>query len=274
MNLVWAALITIAVTAVAVTAMLLVRRRAPDGGYFADGDRAAGVFGVLATAFSVLLGFVVFLAFTRYDDSRAGAQAEAITVVQMFETAQLLPQDGGSELSGELLCYGRSVVNLEWPRMESGSSSNSFNPWAVELFRTLQTIEPVSASEQSAFDAWLAQSDARYEARRDRLHAAEGIVPLSVWVVLFLSAGVVVVYMTFFADSGERAIVQAVMMGSVTTIIVASLLTLAALNNPYSENPGGLRPVAMTRTLETLQQARQVLELNDPIPCDAAGRPT
>jgi hypothetical protein len=94
MNLAWAALIMIAATAIAVTGMLLVRRKAPAGGYFTDGDRAAGVFGVLATAFSVLLGFVVFLAFTRYDDSRAGAQAEAITVVELFETAQLFPHDG------------------------------------------------------------------------------------------------------------------------------------------------------------------------------------
>jgi hypothetical protein len=46
------ALITVAVTAVAITAMLLVRRNAPDGSYFADGDRASGVFGVLATGFS------------------------------------------------------------------------------------------------------------------------------------------------------------------------------------------------------------------------------
>ena len=35
--------------------MLLVRRHAPDGSYFHDGDRAAGVFGVLATGFAVLV---------------------------------------------------------------------------------------------------------------------------------------------------------------------------------------------------------------------------
>ena len=59
MNLLVAAVITIAVTALTVTAMLLVRRRAPEGSYFTDGDRASGVFGVLATGFSVLLaGFV------------------------------------------------------------------------------------------------------------------------------------------------------------------------------------------------------------------------
>ena len=46
MNIVWAALIVVAATAVAVAAMLAVRRRAPEGSYFADSDRAAGIFGV------------------------------------------------------------------------------------------------------------------------------------------------------------------------------------------------------------------------------------
>ena len=50
--------------------MLLVRRRAPDGSFFADGDRASGVFGVLATGFALLLGLIVFLAFTSYDSKR------------------------------------------------------------------------------------------------------------------------------------------------------------------------------------------------------------
>jgi hypothetical protein len=69
MNFLLAVLIIAAVVAVAVAAMLVVRRRAPDGSYFSDGDRASGVFGVLATGFSLLLGLLVFLAFTSYDDS-------------------------------------------------------------------------------------------------------------------------------------------------------------------------------------------------------------
>ena len=76
----------------AIAAMLLVRRGAPDGSYFHDGDRAAGVFGVLATGFAVLLGFVVFLAFASYDAARAGAETEAFTVAEQVETAQFFPQ--------------------------------------------------------------------------------------------------------------------------------------------------------------------------------------
>ena len=60
MNVLFGILIVLAAAAVGVAAILLVRRRAPDGSYFNDGDRAAGVFGVLATGFSVLLGFLIF----------------------------------------------------------------------------------------------------------------------------------------------------------------------------------------------------------------------
>ena len=49
MSLLWAGLVVVVVAALAITAMLLVRRKAPAGSYFEDGDRAAGVFGVLAT---------------------------------------------------------------------------------------------------------------------------------------------------------------------------------------------------------------------------------
>src|SRR3954464_6993433 len=91
MSLVWAGLIVGLAVALAVSALLLVRRRAPEGSFFADGDRAAGVFGVLATGFSVLLGLVVFLAFTSYDQSRSGAETEAQLLAQQFETAQFFP---------------------------------------------------------------------------------------------------------------------------------------------------------------------------------------
>ena len=142
MNLAVAILIVLAATCAAVAAMLLVRRNAPDGGYFNDGDRAAGVFGVLATGFAVLLGFVVFLAFTSYDSARAGAEAEAGIVAQQVETAQLFPPAVAGDLTGELVCYARSVAGVQWERMEAGSLGEELNPWGVELFRTLQRLSP------------------------------------------------------------------------------------------------------------------------------------
>ena len=41
------------------------------------------------------------------------------------------------------------------------------------------------------------------------------MIPSPLWVVLFFIGGVIFVYMLFFADSGERAVTQAMLMGSV-----------------------------------------------------------
>jgi hypothetical protein len=271
----WAlgALVVFTASAGMIAAILRVRRRAPEGGYFNDGDRASGVFGVLATGFALLLGFVIFLAFTKYDESRAGAEAEALAVVQLFETAQLMPAGASAELAGEVECYARSVVSLEWPAMETGRGSETISPWGLSMFRTLQAVEPRTAAEQSAYDSWLAQTSAREEARLDRLHAAEGIVPLPIWIVLLLSAALVLAYLLFYADSGEGAVAQGMLAGSVTAVVVASLLVLLSLNRPYDPGIGGIRPVAMQRSLEVIGSARAALDLDEPLPCDESGRP-
>src|SRR6476659_7130316 len=142
MSLVLAAIVLVVANVVTITAMLLVRRRAPDGSYFADGDRASGVFGVLAGGFAIFAGFIIFLAFSTYDQSRSGAEAEALTVVQQFETAQFVPAAVSGRLSGELECYGRSVVHREWPDMEHGRGGDTINPWSAALFRTLKLANP------------------------------------------------------------------------------------------------------------------------------------
>src|SRR5215213_6478822 len=216
MNLFWTIGILLAANLAAITAMLLVRRRAPEGSFFSDGDRASGVFGVLAGGFAIFAGFVIFLAFTTYDQSRSGAEAEALTLVQQFETAELLPPAVHDRLTGEVVCYGRSVVDQEWPQMEDVSGGEKINPWTIALFRSLKLTNPASASEQAAYGKWLDQTSDREEGRRDRLHGAEGIIPSSIWLVLFLIAIVVFAYMLFFADSGERAGSQAMLMGSAT----------------------------------------------------------
>jgi hypothetical protein len=272
MNLVWGILVLLVVVALAIGAMLLVRRGAPEGSYFSDGDRASGVFGVLATGFAIFAGFVIYLAFTSYDQSRVGAETEALTVAQQVETAQFLPAALSARLTGELVCYGRSVVGQEWPAMENGTIGETINPWGVALFRSIRLSEPRTGSEQSAHDKFLDQTTEREQARSDRIHGASGIVPGSLWIVLLLTAGVLFAYMLFFADSAERARSQAMLMGSAGTIVVVTLLAIYTLDNPYAPGVGRLEPAAMERSLVLLDQVRATLGDDAPLPCDADGR--
>ena len=141
--------------------MLFVRRRAPEGSYFSDGDRASGVFGVLATGFSVLLGFIVFLAFTSYDQSRSGAEQEALILVQQVENAQAFPRPAAAQLDrGADLLRALGRQRRVGRRRRPGTQGDALNPWGVKLFRTLQGVRPQTATQQSAYDKWLDQTSA------------------------------------------------------------------------------------------------------------------
>src|SRR3954449_4023882 len=271
MNVFVAGVVVVAAAALAIGALLAVRRRAPDGSYFNDGDRASGFFGVIATGFAVLLGLVVVLAFTSYDEARTGAVTEALTVAQQYEVAQLLPPATGRRLAAELICYGRSVVHQEWPRMQDGTQTDAMNPWGVALFRSLRVIEPRTASEQAAYSKWLDQRLDREAARGTRIHAASSVIPTPLWLVLYVTALLIVGFMLFFADSGERVVVQATLIGTVVAVMVSTLLLIRFLANPYRDGVGSLKPVAMEGTLQLLDQERRIVGDTTPVPCDARG---
>jgi hypothetical protein len=273
MNILLGAVAMVVLTGLAIAAMLWRRRGAPEGSYFSDGDRASGVFGVLATGFSVLLGFIVFLSFTTYDASRAGAEEEAVVVAQQFETAQFFGDDLAADLTGELVCYGRSVVGEEWDRLEAGTLGDEINPWGSVMFDTMVDIEPQSNAEQSAYDRWLDQTNAREQARNDRVHAVSGVIPSPLWIVLLFVSGVIFIYMLFFADRAERATTQALLMGSVVSVITTLLLLLVFFNRPFQDDVGGLRPDSMARVLRIIVETAEATGIEITAPCDDRGRP-
>jgi hypothetical protein len=256
-----------------VGALLFVRRYAPAGSVFEDGDRAAGVFGVLATGFAILLGLIVFLAFTSYDQSRSGAETEALAVAQQYETAQFMPVAVRQQLGAQLVCYSRSVINQEWPAMEAGTQPEGFSPWGLEMFRTLKTADPRTVTEQAAYDKWLDRNADREVARQDRIHGAVGVIPISLWVVLFFISAVIFAFILLFADSGERWFAQAMLMGSVVAVITATLLLINVLDHPVQAGFGGLKPTAMQRTVQILDQEREFTGDHGALPCDANGTP-
>ncbi len=262
--------VTIVATTVTVASMLLVRRQAPEGSYFTDGDRASGVFGVLATGFSILLGFIIFLGFTSYDESRSGAETEATIALQQVQTAQFLP-DVDAELTGELVCYARYVAGPEWDALAAGKLGDRINPWGAEMFLTISTVDPKSAVEQSAYDRWMDQTSDREQARIARIHGAEGIIPAPLWLALFAISAVIFAYLLFFADPAEGRVTQSMLMGSVTVVISLLLLLLMFFNHPHGDGVGRLHPIAMERTLRLIDIQAEAVGLDVTSPCDEDG---
>ena len=78
--------------------------------------------------------------------------------------------------------------------------------------------------------------------------------------------------MLFFADSAEMARSQAMLIGSATTVIVATLLAIIALDSPYRSGVSSIAAGghgALARSCS--REARDALGDDAPLPCDERG---
>ena len=253
-------------------AMLAVRRYlAPPGGFFTDSDRAAGVFGVLGTAFAVMLAFVIFLAFESYSNARAEAGKEAVAVAELYNTANLFPATERRGLQADLICYARAVVNHEWRTMRDREPSPLVENWASQLEVAADALTVETSKQGEAYANWFDANRDRLEGRRGRLAEAERFVPGLLWLVLILSAALLLLYMCFFADPAEPLYVQALLIGAVAAIATSGLLTVRFLDRPYENQSGSIRPTAIEHSLAALEREWAARAAVPPLPCGRGG---
>ena len=256
--------------------MLLVRTRfAPAGGYFRDTERASAAFGFIGAGFAILLGFVILLSFQRYSDAKSQSSDEASAVFHQYEVAALFqPAAKRIRLWGQLVCYGRAVVEKEWPAMKHGHRSELVDTWIERMEAEVPSALIATRGEETAFQQWFERSSARDDARRQRLLEARGSLPGLLWIMLILGAVAVVAFTLLLADPEERLLGQLFIAAAVSAVVVASLLAVSLLASPFQGGHGSVGPTGMRYTLTLIEEEASLL--HDPLatPCDASGAPT
>jgi hypothetical protein len=255
---------------VAVLLMLAARRFSPQG-QFHDSVPGAAVFGVLGVAFAVILAFVMFLGFESYVRANEGASREAVAVSQLARVSRLFPVAQGEELRGGLGCYARAVISDEWPLMSQGRESDVVLGWLAQIETTIDEMPIDDGVSQIALGHWLDEHAVRREGRRARLAESAPTIPAAVWSMLVLGAVLTVAYVIVFADRRERWWTQAVMVGSITALIVSGMLVINFLDHPYEVDGAYIAPHEMETSARLIVD--EVAGAGAQLPCDAEGRP-
>lgn len=276
-NLWVGAALVLAATSASVGFMLYLRRHAPSGGFFSDGDRTSAIFGIGGTMFSVLLALVILLSVETYRTTESHTNAEADAVLQQFQLAALFPSRDQYAIQSELICYGRSVSELEWAVMRDDSVSPEVDGWVRSIDSHLETVDINGSKAEAAFQAFLSQNLERQEERRGRIEGASGAVPPAVWPILLIGAAATIAFLIAYADRQERVQVQIFQVGIVTFVLGASLLLISALDNPFGNIPGRIDPSemgdAMTFMENRLATSIDADDLRAVLPCDDQGVP-
>jgi hypothetical protein len=247
-----AALIIVCAAALSAVGMLLVRRRAPPGTFFNDPIPAAAVYTVAGTAYMVIVAFVFFIAFESYGGAKADAEEEATATLAMFHAAGPFGPAARAELQEQMICYAREVISDGWPQMQRGGGSRLVDARVVAIEEAAERVPVTDAKQAAAFDHWFALNEERRQGRQGRIGEAEGLVPSIVWLILIIGAVVAIGSVCLFADPEERAFTQAGLIAAVAIIVVSGLVLVRFLDKPYEDTSGSIKPTAMTRTLEQM----------------------
>lgn len=259
-------LIVLTVVAVAVTAKLTVRTRAPEGGWFTDLTRSAGSLTLIGTMFAVMLAFIILFALQSFQRAREGSSLEGVAVTEMSSVAEIFPQPAADRLRGDLVCYGRAVVNDEWPAMRDNRTSELTESWVDRLHADFAAATPEDSRQDAAYAQWFDQEAQRRDGRRERLAEASPTLPAPLWFTLGIGGALTLTYMVVQADPRENKFIQALPIACVSALITAGLGVVFFLDHPYAGEHGSVEPTEMTQTLARIEVGVQA-------PCDDLGNP-
>lgn len=266
MNIAVGILIVVGAGALAFAVLALVRR----GGRPVLGNPTRGtpMAIVAGTSNAVLLAFVILAAFQTYNSARVGAAIEANAVLDMARTAALFPAAQRDRLRSDFVCYGRAVVNEEWPAMRNGHSSPLVDYWVGSYREEFGRLTVLSPRQQVAFQDLLTQAATRTTARQQRLSDDTPTVPTPLWLALVLAGCVAVALQLGMADPEERLTVQGLQIAGVAAIVATGLLIINFLDHPYAPHIGGIHPTAMRHTLVLARNLEPALKPQ----CTSTGR--
>jgi hypothetical protein len=214
-----------------------------------------------------LSAFVVAQATISYQRANDQAGNEGGAVDLLFESAGLLPDDGGRTIQEATICYARAVHRQEFPAMEHGETADAVGEWTdvirSELPEIIDGPSPVVTSV-------LTLDRQRAEARRLRLTEAVPSIPTLVLLLMVTAVLGVVLALTTLALPPIRRRNLAAISLVIAVLLGGTLFLVEEMEEPYS-GVVKISPDAIARTAESSAEDFAVAHPDADLPCDELG---
>lgn len=238
-----------------------LRRRGPDtSGQFTNTAVFVGfLFGFLLTTLQVF-------ATNHYSDTRSQAQSEPTSLVTMYDDLGVFPPHVSATGRRDVICYMWSVAEGDWKAQEQGDTQESRDAvvWGDRLrsFRnTLPQDSPATQAGYSRVSTDLTNADT---ARQELLFLAQPQIPAILWVVVFVSGGLLI-FLQVSDSQSQGKIARRSMLTAVIVLMTLEVASLAVLDRPFSP-VARIQPTAMTNAIGLIEAGRT----GQPTPQDCA----
>lgn len=240
-------LILWAIIAVAWFAAWLLKRRGTDTSkQFTNTAVFVGfVFGFLLTT---LQGFAV----SHYSDARSQAQSEPTSLVTMYDDVGSLPAHVRATGHRDIICYMWSVADSDWKAQERGQAreSPSTVAWGDRL-RAFRDALPQDSPGAARVSTDVTNAG---EARQQLLFLAQPQIPTVLWVVVFVSGGLLI-FLQVGDSQSQGKIARRTMLAAVILLMTLEIASLGVLDRPFSPI-ARIQPTAMINAIGLLEAGR------------------
>jgi hypothetical protein len=197
----------------------------------AENDLIGWQLSVLGTTYAVVLGFMLYTAWTNFGAAGLNANLEASALRNMFRLAEGLPSPQREQLQTETRAYADAVINQDWPAMARGQMPEGTHEINEHMWRTLMSIKAASSFESTAADHALSELSTLTEHRRTRLLQSVFKLPEIFWGVLLAGGTLTLISASLFGSAKPR--VHAFMVFSTTLLVTLVMLAIADVNQPF-----------------------------------------
>ena len=144
--------------------------------------------------FAIILGFVLVAALGTFQDARQAATDEARAVTTLSRTALTMPAPLRDDLSHQLVCYARQVIQYDWGNREpdGGAAGSRFvDATSDRISQTVATAANGNAVRDAALGA-LIEGEAELREARSLRHDRAAQLPALFWVMVVIGAILVI----------------------------------------------------------------------------------
>ncbi len=197
----------------------------------AQNDLIGWQLSVLGTTYAVILGFMLYTAWTNFGAAELNADLEANALRNIFRLAEGLPPLQRAQLEMQARSYADAVVKQDWPVMARGQLPEETHEINEQMWRTLMSVKAASTSEITAEDHALSELSTLTLHRRTRLLQSASPLPIIFWGVLLVGGFLTIISVSMFGSANPRLHILQVF--SLTLLVTLVMLAIADVNSPF-----------------------------------------
>jgi hypothetical protein len=197
-----------------------------------ENDLIGWQLNVLGTTYAVVLGFMLYTAWTDFGAAELNVHLEADSLRNVFRLAQALPEPQRAQLEILSRNYADAAIRQDWPAMGRDVIPEATHEINESMWKTVLAVKAGSTSEGVVQDHAITELSALTTHRRTRLLQSVSRLPGIFWAVLLTGGTLTLVSAATFGSSKAR--VHSYMVFSITLLVTLVMLAIADVNRPFS----------------------------------------